>query len=309
MDTDFYKLIHPLDGPLLRISVAHEHIASLKSAIHSVCHIQKNPLRVKLDTNKRENIIRAKNVPLVDPVWGVFVGEVLHNLRSALDNLVWQVAKLNVPDLAAAYGTKTPRMQFPIFMHPHPLKGGGDSKCFHGVGIKTHLEFVDPKHRSMFEAQQPYFGKNGRERDPLWVLKHLNDIDKHQIIQPVSLLGRRSRIVPGGGGAQPRSVKMSSDLRTGQEVVEDAVIGRVWDIEVSDPSVELYFEHTFDVCFDKSCGPAAGAQVLHQLSEMRGRVSYIVDTFEPLFAHITGPRRFPGPPGPSDPPERPEPLV
>lgn len=99
--------------------------------------------------------------------WGVIVGEVIHNLRAALDNTIYQLVILN--------GTQPPKdnhLQFPIASQPGGWK-------LHGGG---NLRGASQKVIAAVEQCQPF---NATERPhPLELLAALNDIDKHRLVHP-----------------------------------------------------------------------------------------------------------------------------
>ncbi len=155
-----------------------ERIAALEHAIGAA--IQQHPYSVAHDLNSEPGwcIFRYKAGAAADPSWGVCVGEILHNHRAALDEVAWQLAKRNV--------RRKPRKstQFPIcafLKSKHPKKGTG----YYRAIAPNQLVDIASQHRPFFERQQPYHSRNGRRHDPLWLLKEMNDSDKHHTIHVV----------------------------------------------------------------------------------------------------------------------------
>jgi hypothetical protein len=103
-------------------------------------------------------------------MWSIRIGEIIHNFRSALDHIVWELAgRPSIP------GTKT---QFPVF---HSQDG------FDARGRKNFLKQVDSSAVKLIESEQPFFTRKdgtaeGADASPLWHLKELSDIDKHRTI-------------------------------------------------------------------------------------------------------------------------------
>jgi hypothetical protein len=97
--------------------------------------------------------------------WGVVVGDVCHNLRSALDHLV--VA--TIPP-----GQAHRRHQFPIFDSDQSWNSE-----FGGKRRDKMLDFVDPARVSLIEEVQPY-KPTGVAR--LSVLERFSNADKHRLI-------------------------------------------------------------------------------------------------------------------------------
>jgi hypothetical protein len=110
----------------------------------------------------------AKEPPLRE--WGLIAGDVLHNLRSALDCLAWQLARINYrgePPESEAH-----RINFPIRTK---------SEDFASAAVLPH---VTDTHRMMLGNVQPY----RRGYEPLARLAVLSNRDKHRVIQPTFLM-------------------------------------------------------------------------------------------------------------------------
>jgi hypothetical protein len=89
----------------------------------------------------------------------LLLGEFLYNLRSALDQLAWQLALLHTPAPHA-------RTWFPIRLNAEPARFKEDTK-----------QFSDSV-RDVIESIQPYKHLQPAEH-PLWLLNELSNIDKH----------------------------------------------------------------------------------------------------------------------------------
>src|SRR5689334_16234875 len=104
-------MTHPLDGARAKIVRAGDHLEALKAESLRFSDEQSYEFPIELDEKTGEQIVslRSKRQPPLDaPIHlGIVVGDALHNLRSALDHLVWQLAVI---------GTGPgERNQFPIF--------------------------------------------------------------------------------------------------------------------------------------------------------------------------------------------------
>jgi hypothetical protein len=117
---------------------------------------------------------RVRTVPTVDPMVAAIVGDIVHNLRSALDHLAWQLVRLDggQPDETTA---------FPI--HLSSLNGRGNPRNLTiapGIRRSDIMEAV--------ESMQPYdalrYG-HPPETDALGILQRLNNIDKHRLLLTV----------------------------------------------------------------------------------------------------------------------------
>jgi hypothetical protein len=108
--------------------------------------------------------------------WGLTVGDILHNLHSALDSLAWQ--------LAIAFHSHEPSesdarsIYFPLATSP---------QTFASYGV---LKQTLPMHRAILQDVQPYQGGYGSLR----VLSELSRRDKHRAIHPTYLVDDNFRV-------------------------------------------------------------------------------------------------------------------
>ncbi len=101
--------------------------------------------------------------------FALIVGDVLHNLRSSLDSLVYELALKHhggpLPDDVAK------GLMFPVFRTAHKFSSTR----------KSRIGAVHPKAQDIIANLQPYApGKRG-VHDPLYVLNELSVMDKHRL--------------------------------------------------------------------------------------------------------------------------------
>jgi hypothetical protein len=99
---------------------------------------------------------------------GVLLGDVVHNLRSALDHLMWQVTLLDG-------GRPNRDTQFPVVL---------EDKSTFDKRAQTRIPDLSPEHRDLVEKVQPYQVEEPK-RHTLAVLNKLANVDKHQIVHPI----------------------------------------------------------------------------------------------------------------------------
>lgn len=173
--------------------------------------------------------------------WGIILGDAVHNLRAALDHVVWQLAELKAqpPD----------HTEFPIFHSRNkfgatdkhgPTRASGLSKIV-GLPVET---------RHIVERAQPYHRGGEAHLHPLWVLHRLNNLDKHRVVIP-------ALFVPNGYVAEftvntRESRRLSVDPVTWRrEPLEDGAVVFTVDLSMVDRDVEINVsELHFDVCVD-----------------------------------------------------------
>lgn len=113
--------------------------------------------------------------PMFQPYWGVMLGNVVHNFRSALDNVAWTLYKRGTtPNLSEG---QEKNIYFPI----------AETRTKFNKSIKTKLPGVRREDIAMVRSTQPYkAGMRNLDRHVIWVLDELSRHDKHRAIHPVS---------------------------------------------------------------------------------------------------------------------------
>ena len=164
-----------LSGVFAKIERAKRHAAELAGRLEEVISDDLQRFWFDHDPQTKQYILRVEGVPSIDSEWSLIVGDCLANLRSALDHLAWQLVLLD----KKSPGDKT---QFPIRETPFNQKG---------VPIPTQLQPAVNRQDIIdaLEAIQPYMTLDippqptADPRDsPLWMLKTLNNIDKHRLL-------------------------------------------------------------------------------------------------------------------------------
>ena len=137
--------MNPLDGPRLKIIRAKseiERLAGVEDAFRQEAQYRVVKAEFNPKSGKHVYRVRVSGPPLSDN-WGIWIGEIAHNLRSALDHLVYQLALLeSQPKTVAA----DRRLQFPIF-----LVGSSSNKkkiTFESRG-KNMIKLLRPKHQAL----------------------------------------------------------------------------------------------------------------------------------------------------------------
>lgn len=262
-------IMHPLNGPRLKIRRAESEIQALRRADESFMkdseyHIVKAEFNPK--TGKYVYRVRTSSEP-PDPEWGVWIGEIAHNLRSALDSLVYQLALL---------GTKTPasNTQFPIFLVGKTTRK--HMPHFEGMELRDGRSMIRqllPKHQALIERLQPYKRSRGGRKNPLYWLKEVNNADKHRLIQVV---GAKVGVGPVVGGWVD-TVKYPFDISHPSILKDGAKIGEApTDMGVGPKVFPL-------VAFWKGCEAVKGLGVCYTLRRIAEHIAEIVESFGPEF--------------------------
>lgn len=160
--------MNELDGPRGKLDRAAEHIKTLNEIVRK--WYDTKPLRVipkQFNSNDMTYTFRVEYAPI--PLsFGIIAGDIFHNLRSALDHLVWQLALLT---------TSAPfdRTAFPICINDN-----GESRRH----IKRLLQHVTDDARQVIDSLQPYHTGDVEEAKThaLWFIDQMSNFDKHRII-------------------------------------------------------------------------------------------------------------------------------
>lgn len=174
-------MAHPLDGSRARIERAGDHIEALDAVLARFARDGSFRIVGEPDTNTGEYVLRVyseRQPPTPPPLLAsVILGDVLNNLRSSLDYVVWQLAE-----------SPSTKNQFPIFDDPKRF----EKKC------PRYLFSVPPERWAKFESYQPYPGRENNRA--LGVLATLNDADKHRLLLTgaTSFAGLRTRFRVSG---------------------------------------------------------------------------------------------------------------
>ncbi|HEX9896602.1 MAG TPA: hypothetical protein VGA85_02950 [Dehalococcoidales bacterium] len=267
--------MHSLDSPRLKITRAKDEInrlglmqdAFLANTHYSVVRAEKNlvsgkdVLRIKIDGSP----------PSLE--WGVYIGEIAHNLCSALNHLVYQLALLNSsnkPETVA--GDK--RLQFPIFLTEPEFKAKwGESM----------IKLLKPEHKASIKRLQPYNSSGSSLlktidltkwsgcNSPLFWLKEINNADKHRIIQVVG-------IRPSSFGAIYWGERTNPFTYGGFSILED---GAKFGEADSDVQVDTQLHPL--IAFADGCEAVINRPVCLLLDLVATTVSEIVDSFASEF--------------------------
>jgi hypothetical protein len=148
----------------LKVERAKKHFIDLESEWCAFLNGNPYVFKAKDDVNKGKRtyyLFQADKIP--DPV-PLIIGDVLHNLRCALDHLAYHLAtlKTKVPE-------KLAKVYFPIFKSATAYKSGKAGKI-DGIG-EDAIKAID--------RVQPYGGGDG---EILWLLHTLNIADKHKFL-------------------------------------------------------------------------------------------------------------------------------
>lgn len=170
------------DGPRLKVARAREQIDSLRKAeVEFLEYAEYTVVPAEINPKTGNQVYRVR-APVSPPQeWGVAIGEIAHNLRSALDGLIYQ--------LAVANNHKEPkRTQFPIFLvgRPKACRGQCSSRKARNhfwCRGREMIRLLHKNHQTSIEWLQPYKGNGPKRLNFIYLLSEINNADKHRLIQ------------------------------------------------------------------------------------------------------------------------------
>ena len=195
-----------LEGVNAKVQRAQDQIERLARDIEASCEDQRALFSEELRPDVGDKIwIFRGETPIVPIEYSIRLGEIVYNLRSALDQLVWQLVHAN-------YKAPSHRNEFPIF---------DDESRFNNV-VKTKLAGVSQQSLAIIKEMQPF------RKDDKWsalkTIHSLCNIDKHRsVILPLYMLDRCSVTYRGGGDPSMKPLVRSSHSSMKPELRKDMI--------------------------------------------------------------------------------------
>jgi hypothetical protein len=270
---------HPLEAIDLRLKRADQHLRTLDRKQSAFLDKEDRSIGGYFDANTSEYVFRVEG-EMPDPRIGLFVGEFAHNLRAALDNLVWQLVRLRG-------GSPTRRTEFPIYESRKRYRDRG----------RGALRGVSADDRAAIEVIQPFEAGEGAPDTYLALLAWLNNVDKHRFLHvgcamPVTFMpmyytpgGGVKKRVPGLFPWNPLPLKDVGKVLDVRYVPPVASYDRAELMRVRirasgpDPQMEVKGSPPLQIALSDP----KHALILSDLKVMRGLVASIIDGFRPRF--------------------------
>lgn len=160
-----------LEGAMLKIARARHHILELEQKIEA--YRQTQPYSLSPAEFKPGDAVAIRLPEKIPPDLSVIAGDVLHNLRSALDHLAYQLAVQNgAENISDVY--------FPFWR---------DVATFNSTANERLKKFSNDA-QTFISGLSPYPSGNS----VLWTLHQLNIIDKHRLLIFVSGRGTMTMV-------------------------------------------------------------------------------------------------------------------
>ena len=159
-----------ITGSRLKVERASKHLEELEREVRAF--FDNNPYRPIRHVDPEDTryfIYQFPPQPVPPLSLAVIVGDVVHNLRSSLDHIAWQLSLLTTSE-------PYKNTAFPIFK---------DTKPTSVTNFKRMTKDVLPDAIRVIEALQPYHAGDTAEYTHLWILNSLWNTDKHRLLNAV----------------------------------------------------------------------------------------------------------------------------
>lgn len=246
----------PLRGIRHKLDRADEQYDTMAAAV--LGFVVERPIEFKTGIHQeRRQITLFADVKKTCPeIWGVLIGEFVHNLRSALDHLVWELVIHATGDPPTSKKT-----QFPIFQTPE----GYESRS------EPYIRGVSSAAEAMIRATQPF---NALEpaKNPLWMLHELSNFDKHRTLHVTAMAFQVAELeVSGLPIAAQTQIMNRKPLHGFSGLVSFSFTEDTWPSDISGDHIRWDGTVKPDVVFDHG-NPAEGMSVLSVMFSIKTEV-------------------------------------
>lgn len=167
-----------LAGVEIKLRRAEVHLAAIRAAMTAFIEVElHNNYTVAMEddpTHPRRKLLVWKDLPALDPSIGAVLGDFAHNARSALDQLLWVLVRLNG-------GTPDRHTQWPIYRKRTEWRRNITARAPDRGPAPT--QGVSDAAFRLIEGFQPFkLPSDQRKGSPLAHLADVNNIDKHRTL-------------------------------------------------------------------------------------------------------------------------------
>jgi hypothetical protein len=273
-----YHPYHPLAGCQLKMVRANEHGKTLNDAIDEFTG--RNPYETVNDFKPEigHYVTRFKVREWPDPAWSPIVGDIVYNVRSALDHLAWQLVRRN-------RRTPTGTTTFPIFCqdpfnpaaHPSVTEYERALKRWNAQTKRMHSGDI-----ALLKLLQPHQRGEDADSHPLARLDQLSKWDKHREFHfaAQSLMDYEFSVKTTTRNVLPRPVYFKPK---GEMLKDGEPIARFTPLVIGpNPKLNMNFKLFYDIAFGEG-SPLEGLGIKETLVEIGHYVSDVIVKFKLRF--------------------------
>lgn len=251
----------PLEGPRLKWEGAVRNLEAIKVKVAEFVESDPHRVTVKFELEADCHVARMDLREDPDPQLGIMVGEFVHNLRSCLDHIAWQLACLS--NSAKVCNKNRASIYFPV--------------CHSSGQFSKHpvLPFLPKDARTFMRGFQPYEGFSEPRDHWLAGLNLLWNSDKHRVVHAVMTLAHIGQTTFRPGFLSPEN---------DSPIEVEPLLDRYRDGGVYDKAEIAYIR------FERSEPDAQKVEVVsHPPVEIRfgtGSIEFSIESLGNLAAHV-----------------------
>ena len=284
-----------LTGSILKLNRAAFHLGHLKQIVEGFSESKPYTFFVEPSPSPPDFVLRVRINHNLPNGCGLVAGDFVHNVRSALDHLIYEISTLPADHKGRRH------LYFPLCQTESEYRKNEERQLL-GVGESE---------RAIVEQFQPFNVSGGHHDDALVLLGKISNFDKHRAIAIVCAISNLDKLVPTKGAFS--GIEFSGDagitvIRGGAKhsyvgvgdgrITEDGqVIARI-----STPS-DICMEPIVHTVIKFGAGDPAveGCDVFPILAPIFDRAREVVERFRTHFGLPTGLDRPENPGSTSDP--------
>ena len=264
--------MHPLAGVWAKLDRGDEHVRIYEREEGRPFRRKKPPrIGVAVHINKETGtaVLLVTSVPALPPKLAVIIADAIHNYRSALDQLIFELAFMD---------TRGRELESTAFPASDTLVN------FEGEKVKTRLlAGLTKQHRAQLKRFQPYRGWKSPGPHPFRLLNDLSNDDKHRLTQPALVHAQTFRMRVLNENCADCRVDVNTRIEwnkrsVGRPLEPDTEVCR-FPVEITGPNPQV----TMEGGVDTFVGFRNGIPVLPALWEIRDHTRRVVEFFAPEF--------------------------
>ncbi len=167
-----------LDGALTKVERAKQHVGDLEAELRAFHGTNPYVVAAKRNPETHQLVYYVASVQEVPRSISAIAGDVLQNLRSALDHLAYQLVCSGLGREPTEQEARA--IAFPIARSAQELESLVPGK----------VKGASQSAMDAIKAAKPCKGRN----DALWLIHSLNNIDKHRLLIAVRLTSASTRV-------------------------------------------------------------------------------------------------------------------
>lgn len=269
-----------LEGAVAKIYRAAEHYGVLK-ALNGGVDYALRPVHAERDDDGLTYRFYIGPIETIPDDFALILGDAFHNLRSALDHLVFELHvrhfRGNVPDYEREHS------MFPIYdTVPKRSNKVWDFNTWNSIKSlgqreRTKIEFMQPYHRWSPKTKRPWMPRVWQYRHTLSEVSWFDIVDKHRTLHVIQATNHALSVptFPDFYG-----FRGSGNFRA---PLEDGAHVATWTFRIAPPPEEMQVHGGVVIGPAVEKSPGVAISVLQNLAGCITGVGMILEEFAPLF--------------------------